>query len=78
MDTERRLVPLPDGREIDLLLAGPAEGLPLVMHEGTPHGLVLYPPTVQAVRRRSARAGLRRPASWTVPCGRLDRRGGAV
>jgi hypothetical protein len=24
MDTERRLVTLPDGRDIDLLLAGPA------------------------------------------------------
>jgi pimeloyl-ACP methyl ester carboxylesterase len=50
MDTERRLIPLPDGRDIDLLLAGPAGGLPLVMHEGTPVGLVLYPPTVQAAQ----------------------------
>jgi pimeloyl-ACP methyl ester carboxylesterase len=55
MDTERRLVTLPDGRDIDLLLAGPAEGLPLVMHEGTPHGLVLYPPTVQAAQDRNLR-----------------------
>jgi len=30
---------------------GPADGLPLVLHEGTPVGLVLYPPTVQAARR---------------------------
>jgi pimeloyl-ACP methyl ester carboxylesterase len=56
MDTERRLVTLPDGRDIDLLLAGPAEGLPLVMHEGTPHGLVLYPPTVQAAQDRDLRS----------------------
>ena len=54
-DTERRLVTLPDGRDIDLLLAGPAGGLPLVMHEGTPQGLVLYPPTVQAAQERNLR-----------------------
>jgi pimeloyl-ACP methyl ester carboxylesterase len=55
MDTERRLVTLPDGRDIDLLMAGPAGGLPLVMHEGTPQGLVLYPPTVQAASDRELR-----------------------
>jgi len=55
MDTERRLITLPDGRDIDLLTAGPAEGLPLVMHEGTPQGLVLYPPTVQAAQDRNLR-----------------------
>jgi pimeloyl-ACP methyl ester carboxylesterase len=53
MDTERRLITLPDGRDIDLLLAGPADGLPLVMHDGTPVGLVLYPPTVQAAQDRN-------------------------
>jgi pimeloyl-ACP methyl ester carboxylesterase len=52
MDAERRLVTLPDGRDIDLLLAGPADGLPLVMHEGTPVGLVLFPATVQAAQDR--------------------------
>ncbi len=55
MDTERRLIDLPDGREIDLLLAGPADGLPLLVHDGTPVGLVLYPPTVQAARDRNLR-----------------------
>ena len=55
MDTERRLITLPDGRQIDLLLAGPPGGLPLVMHEGTPIGLVLYPPTVQAAQDRNLR-----------------------
>ena len=55
MDTERRLVTLPDGRDVDLLMAGPADGLPLVMHEGTPIGLVLYPPTVQAAQDRNLR-----------------------
>jgi len=55
MDTERCLITLPDGRDIDLLLAGPADGLPLVMHEGTPIGLVLYPPMVQAAQDRGLR-----------------------
>jgi hypothetical protein len=55
MGTERRLITLPDGRDIDLLLAGPADGLPLVMHEGTPIGLVLYPPTVRAAQDRNLR-----------------------
>jgi len=36
METERRLITWPDGRDIDILLAGPANGVPLVLHEGTP------------------------------------------
>jgi hypothetical protein len=35
MDTERRSVTRPDGRKIDFLVAGPPDGLPLVLHEGT-------------------------------------------
>jgi len=55
METERRRVTLPGGRDIDFLVAGPADGLPLVLHEGTPVGLVLYPQTVQAARIRGLR-----------------------
>lgn len=55
METERRRVTRPDGRYIDFLVAGPADGMPLVLHEGTPVGLVLYPPTVQAARIRGLR-----------------------
>jgi len=55
MNTERRSITRPDGRDIDFLVAGPADGLPLVLHEGTPIGLVLYPPTVQAARLRGLR-----------------------
>jgi hypothetical protein len=55
MDTERRSITRPDGRTIDFLVAGPPDGLPLVLHEGTPVGLVLYPPTVQAARIRGLR-----------------------
>jgi pimeloyl-ACP methyl ester carboxylesterase len=55
VDSERRLVALPDGRDIDVLIAGPGDGLPLVLHSGTPGGLVLFPPTVQAARARGLR-----------------------
>jgi pimeloyl-ACP methyl ester carboxylesterase len=54
-DTERRSVTRPDGRLIEFLVAGPADGLPLVLHEGTPCGLVLYPPTVRAAALRGLR-----------------------
>ena len=40
MDTERRRLTRPGGRVIEFLAAGPADGLPLVLHEGTPVGLV--------------------------------------
>ncbi len=55
MRTERRLISLPDGRELDVLTTGPANALPLVIHGGTPGGLVAYPPTVEAARERGLR-----------------------
>ena len=58
MDPERRSLTRPDGRVIEFLAAGPADGLPLVLHEGTPCGLVLYPPTVRAAAIRGLRVVL--------------------
>lgn len=55
METERRIITLPGGRNLDVLTAGPARGLPLVLHEGTPVGLVLYPPMVRAAEIRGLR-----------------------
>jgi pimeloyl-ACP methyl ester carboxylesterase len=55
VDTGRRLISLPDGRDLEILTAGPPDGLPFVIHEGTPIGLVLYPPTVQAALERNLR-----------------------
>jgi pimeloyl-ACP methyl ester carboxylesterase len=55
VDTERRRLTRPDGRVVEFLVAGPADGLPLVLHEGTPCGLVLYPPTVRAAGIRGLR-----------------------
>ena len=56
--TERRSIEMPDGRVIEILTAGPADGLPLVLHEGTPVGLALYPPTVAAAAVRGLRVVL--------------------
>lgn len=55
MRTERQLISLPDGRELDALTTGAADALPLVIHGGTPEGLVSYPPTVEAARERGLR-----------------------
>jgi pimeloyl-ACP methyl ester carboxylesterase len=55
---ERRSLTRPDGGVIEFLAAGPADGLPLVLHEGTPCGLVLYPPTVRAAAIRGLRVVL--------------------
>jgi pimeloyl-ACP methyl ester carboxylesterase len=55
LESERRSITLPDGRKADMLIAGPSDGLPLVLHEGTPVGLVLYPPTVRAAQVRGLR-----------------------
>jgi len=54
-ETERRSITLPDGRNADMLIAGPSDGLPLVLHEGTPVRLVLYLPTVRAAQVRGLR-----------------------
>jgi pimeloyl-ACP methyl ester carboxylesterase len=53
--TERQLIAMPDGRKLEFLTAGPDDGLPLVIHEGTPVGLGIYPPTVEAARIRGLR-----------------------
>jgi pimeloyl-ACP methyl ester carboxylesterase len=36
------------GRQLEMLVAGPAGGLPLVFHNGTPSGLVAFGPMVDA------------------------------
>jgi pimeloyl-ACP methyl ester carboxylesterase len=48
-------VRLADGRALEVLTSGPAPGLPLVFHNGTPVGAVLFPPLVQAARARGLR-----------------------
>ncbi len=55
MRIERRLVSLPDGRDIDVLTTGPEDGLPLVVHGGTPSGLVVDTRVAAAARERGLR-----------------------
>ncbi|HEX8007629.1 MAG TPA: alpha/beta fold hydrolase [Trebonia sp.] len=55
METERRLISVSDGRDIDVLIAGPEDGLPLVVHEGTPSGLVVHKSMAAAARQRGLR-----------------------
>jgi len=57
MVAERKLVEIPGdgGRKVDVLVAGPQEGLPLVFHNGTPGGLVPFEPLVAAATVRGLR-----------------------
>jgi pimeloyl-ACP methyl ester carboxylesterase len=55
MLTQRRLIPLPDGREIDVLTTGPEDGFPLVVHGGTPSGLVVETKLAAAAGERGLR-----------------------
>jgi pimeloyl-ACP methyl ester carboxylesterase len=49
---------MPDGREIDVLTAGPDDGFPLVVHEGTPVGLALNNRLAAAAAARGLRVVL--------------------
>src|SRR5690242_10885398 len=55
MTGERVTVTAPDGRTLPMLVAGPVDGLPLVVHHGTPSGLALYPPWVDTATARGLR-----------------------
>ena len=55
MTADRFSVPAADGRTLDVLACGPADGLPFVFHSGTPSGLVAYDPMTDA----AAALGLR-------------------
>jgi pimeloyl-ACP methyl ester carboxylesterase len=55
MTADTFTVYLADGRRLEVLAAGPDDGLPLVMHNGTPVGLVAYAPMADAAVRRGLR-----------------------
>jgi pimeloyl-ACP methyl ester carboxylesterase len=48
-------VAAPGDRRLEVLAAGPADGLPLVFHNGTPGGLVAFGPMVAAAAERGLR-----------------------
>jgi pimeloyl-ACP methyl ester carboxylesterase len=54
-DKDSLTVRLGDGRVLEVLTAGPVDGMPLVFHIGTPAGAALYPPLVDAARSRGLR-----------------------
>ncbi len=58
MQTQRHVVRTADGRDIEYLTAGPEDGLPLVVHEGTPVGLSLNARLASAAAERNLRAVL--------------------
>ncbi|HYO39306.1 MAG TPA: alpha/beta fold hydrolase [Nocardioidaceae bacterium] len=64
-------VPTPDGRDLEVLLAGPEDGLVLVDHHGTPGAAVPYPPFEEAAAERGLRVvALSRPGySGSTPRG---------
>ncbi len=54
-EPEPTLFELPDGRSIDLYVAGPEDGIPLVSHHGTPGAGKPFPPFVRAAAERGMR-----------------------
>jgi pimeloyl-ACP methyl ester carboxylesterase len=48
-------IDLPDGRTLEYLVEGPADGMPLVLHHGTPSGAVRYAPIFDAATSRGLR-----------------------
>ena len=62
----------PDGRSLDLYLAGPPDGQVLLFHMGTPSASMPYPPAVDAMAQR----GLRYVAFNRAGYGSSSRRAG--
>ncbi|HEY2549434.1 MAG TPA: alpha/beta hydrolase [Streptosporangiaceae bacterium] len=52
---ERSIVPAPDGGDLEVIVDGPADGLPLVFHTGTPSGLTASGPLTSAAAERGLR-----------------------
>jgi pimeloyl-ACP methyl ester carboxylesterase len=55
---DRLILGTPDGRQLEVLLAGPPDGMPLVFHNGTPSGLAEFGPMTQAASARGLRTVL--------------------
>ena len=55
MDMMSFSLPLADGRSLDLDVAGPDSGTPLVVHHGTPGDRTQYPPFAEAAAARGLR-----------------------
>jgi pimeloyl-ACP methyl ester carboxylesterase len=60
--TGPKQVKTPDGRSLDVYLAGPEDGTPLVFHVGTPGAGLPYRPFIEAMSERGLRY-----VSWNRP-----------
>ena len=63
----------PDGRNLDVLVAGPPEGLPLVFQHGTPGGIAVYQPMLDAAAERGLRLVLYARPGYGTSSPRPDR-----
>ena len=70
--TDRRLVELPDGRRVDVLVSGPEDGRPLLYHHGTPGAA----PPVRAMERAAHERHFRFVSYSRPGYGASDRRPG--
>src|SRR5580658_3573538 len=55
MPAEQVTVPAAGGRQLEALASGPADALAVVLHNGTPAGLVAAPPAAAAAAERGLR-----------------------
>jgi pimeloyl-ACP methyl ester carboxylesterase len=53
--SNRQTIAMPDGRDVEFLTAGPDDGFPLVLHDGTPFGLVPFETNIAAASVRGLR-----------------------
>jgi pimeloyl-ACP methyl ester carboxylesterase len=74
METQRGTMTMADGRSVEVLTAGPPEGLPLILHDGTPGGLVAFEPMVEAAALRGLRSVLHSRPGYGASTPRPGRR----
>src|SRR5262245_37264057 len=65
-------IQLPDGRRLDMRVSGPADGLPLVFHHGTPAAVT----PIRALERAVHARGLRLVTTSRPGCGLSTRQPG--
>jgi pimeloyl-ACP methyl ester carboxylesterase len=69
-----RVLATPDGRQLEVLTAGPDDGLPLIFHNGTPGGLVAFPAMVAEAAVRGLRTVMYARPGYGGSTGQTGRR----
>jgi len=67
MPAEQSVLTTPDGRALEVLTAGPPDGLPLLFHNGTPGGLVAFGPLTATAAERGRDDDLAFVSDWGFP-----------